>query len=93
MTEKIYIGAGKEYEFSNGGTKVTMLFFRDDIKTMQGNLPEEEGAPVRIDICRRREVSEKGMTHYGLLNTFEPKKQDTPEPKAEPVEDDSNDPF
>ena len=93
MSDKTYIGTGKEFEFANGGTKVTMMFFEDDLKLLNDNF--NDGC-VKIDISRRREPSEKGMTHYGILNTFVPTKRDTEQPaddKGTVSTEDDNAPF
>ena len=89
--DKVYIGVGKEYEFDNGGKKITMMFFEEDLKKLNDNFVD---GCVKIDINRRKEPSDKGMTHYSTLNTFKPNKPATEHPPASnEVSDTGDEPF
>ncbi|WP_438979977.1 hypothetical protein [Polynucleobacter sp.] len=69
----IYCGSGKEKIFDNGGKMVTMSFNTKDLEIMNKWAAENNGS-VRINILRRKEVSQFGQTHYGKLNQWKPDK-------------------
>ena len=73
MTEKIYIGNGKEIETKFG--KMTKLSFsKKDLLTMTANLNEKGW--VTLDLNERKEPSEWGHTHYMKIDTWKPTKKD-----------------
>ena len=75
---KVYIGNGtvKEAEFF----WLKFRFFKEDIAKLVEQSKKSKYGMVAIDIYQRREVSEKGTTHYAVLDTWQPseKKQDAP---------------
>lgn len=85
MTEKRYIGAGKSKSFDNGGT---IIKYSATIEDLEKEIAIEKAAGktwININICERREPSEKGMTHYGIIDTWEPKPQgDSPQEQPAP---------
>jgi hypothetical protein len=90
MTEKEYlISSIRKKEFSNGGSVLNCSFKLDDLEKYAN-----DGGWINLTIAERREVSDKGATHYAYNNDYEPKKQEdktyaeTPSPKQTPPVDD-----
>lgn len=73
MADKIFIGQGKEKVFDDGGSIIRLSFGPKDTKKIN-EIAAANGGWVNIDISKRREVSDKGYTHYGTLNEWKPKK-------------------
>ena len=75
--QKTYLGTGKIQTFDNGGSKIKWACLIEELeKAIQ--LQKASGETwIRIDICERREPSDKGQTHYGLLDTWKPNGQTT----------------
>lgn len=76
--DKIYVGNAKTVTTQFGDIlKVSMS--ADDLTTLQENL---SNGWVNFDILKRKAPSEKGMTHYAVLNTWKPESQANEEAPA-----------
>jgi len=76
--EKVYIGNGKTVKTGNF-TLLKFFLSPKDVDAINARATANNGWCV-IDIYKRKEPSEKGVTHYGTLNTYK-----KPEPGAHPV--------
>jgi hypothetical protein len=78
MADKIYIGTGKSRFFQDGGEIIGFRLFREDIEKINSHIDAQGG--VNIDICKRKKPSDKGQTHYGTINQWQPdgKQAETP---------------
>lgn len=74
MDNKIYIGNGKEYTFSNGGTCLRVSFSPEDLIKINDWARGNNGW-CNIDVLKRKEPSKKGVTHYGIINQWKPEKK------------------
>lgn len=81
-TDKVYIGTGKAKTFQDGGEVIKFRVSSKDLAILQGNLRD---GWVGVDICRRRQPSDKGQTHYGTLDTWQPKERRTDQQPAQPA--------
>ena len=74
MSGKEYVNKCKiqERTFDNGGSILKCAFSVDELMKHA-----DENGYVVIDLRRRREVSDKGATHYATFNKWKPKKQVT----------------
>lgn len=70
--DKQYVGNGKTIT-TQFGDILKMSMTADDLKVLQDNL---SNGWVNFDVLKRREPSEKGMTHYAVLNTWKPENQE-----------------
>jgi len=74
MKDKTYvISSIKEKVFDDGGALLNANFKMDDLELHAKN------GWVSLTIAKRREVSDKGITHYAYVNEFEPKKKEKEE--------------
>jgi len=83
MSEKIYIGAGKEKKFDGGGSSIKILLELDGMKEhweKYGFLSESGKHMLKIDVNSRKEVSQAGYTHYIILDTWKPDSADDYKP-------------
>ena len=69
--DKQYVGNGKTIT-TQFGDILKMSMTADDLKVLQENL---KNGWVNFDVLKRREPSEKGMTHYAVLNTWNPERK------------------
>jgi hypothetical protein len=78
MDEKVFINGVflREKEFDNGGSiiKVEIPNVSEFIQQLK-NLANEQGK-IRLDIKKRMNKGDNGLSHYMQLNTFIPKSQD-----------------
>lgn len=78
MEEKVFINGVflREKEFDNGGSiiKVEIPNVSEFIQQLK-NLANEQGK-IRLDIKKRMNKGDNGLSHYMQLNTFIPKSQD-----------------
>tara|TARA_R100001163_G_C5041078_1_gene179206 strand:+ start:212 stop:487 length:276 start_codon:yes stop_codon:yes gene_type:complete len=58
----------KEHEFDNGDSVLNMAVHVDELI-----IHKNSDGWVNITICKRREKSDKGVTHYAKLNDYVPK--------------------
>ena len=70
MAEKTYIGNGKVKE-TEYGDLISFKLGPNDIKSINKWAETHEGW-CTVTIFKRREPSEKGTTHYGVLDTWVP---------------------
>tara|TARA_R110000765_G_scaffold350992_2_gene440978 strand:+ start:169 stop:444 length:276 start_codon:yes stop_codon:yes gene_type:complete len=72
--DTVYINkcAIKQKTFDNGGSVLNCSFHVDELI-----IHKNENGWVNITICERRDVSEKGHTHYAKLNSYTPPTEDT----------------
>ena len=69
MSEKTYIGTGKERTFPDGGTIINLRLSDRDVQTLAGSLRD---GWTGISVRRRRAPSKTGQTHYGVLDDWQP---------------------
>ena len=81
--EKQYVGSGKVIT-TQFGEILKMSMTAEDIKVLQENL---SNGWVNFDILKRREPSEKGMTHYAVLNTWKPEAKEIEPEKKQAIND------
>jgi len=76
MDEKTFINGLfiREREFNNGGSIIKIDIDVNALTTQLEQLRNAKGF-VSIDLKKRREKSENGLSHYAELNTFIPKTQ------------------
>lgn len=90
--DKQYVGHGKVVTTQYGDI-LKMSLTAENVETLQKNL---ENGWVNFDVLKRKAPSEKGMTHYGVLNTWKPENADSapasPTKKAEPTSVEEMDP-
>lgn len=94
--EKIYCGSAKPGPEKAPHIEYKILIGKKDAENILARCDENEGF-CWVNFCRRREVSEKGMTHYLQIDTWKPNghvsvKRDAPVEEVE-VLDDDNIPF
>lgn len=88
--ETIYINkcSIKEKTFDNGGSVLNCSFHIDELITYKN-----ENGWVNLTICERREVSDKGHTHYAKLNNYTPPTDDSSDVEEKSKLDDDDFPF
>ena len=78
MSDKKFFGIYKAKTFEiKDGSKFQILKVSFPMSELQEmiSIAEKNNGWINLDVKRRREVSEKGITHYGELNTFKPKNE------------------
>ena len=79
----------KEYEFDNGGTELKVsVLVEDFIKSLRS---AETNGWANLIIKRRKEPSEKGVTHYIFENPWKPEQQNTTSTYSSPSQADDDD--
>lgn len=70
MADKTYINGLfiKTHTFNDGG-EIIKLAVKVEALVAELNQYQQDGW-VNIDLCRRKEPSDKGHTHYAVLNLF-----------------------
>jgi len=98
MADKIYCGNGKEHTFKDGGKILKLSFSKKELQIMLANVNEK--GYVNTNVCKRKEPSKFGQTHYLTIDDWQPdKKADVNAgsnelPLTEPAKtDDSDMPF
>lgn len=66
--EKVYIGSGKEIE-TQYGKMLKLSLNKGDIQKLQENM---DGDWINLSVHQRREPSERGSTHYMVVDTWKP---------------------
>lgn len=79
MADKIYCGNGKVIK-TQYGDLMKLSLHPDDIEKLVNRSKETKGGWVNLVVKERREPSEKGMTHYLEVDTWEPNQQDGENP-------------
>lgn len=82
MNDKTYLGTGKIQTFDNGGSKIKYACPIDELEKSIALQKADGQTWIRIDICERREPSDKGQTHYGVLDTWKPSQSPQSAPQA-----------
>ena len=98
MSDKRYCANGKIVEMK-WGQQLKLYIYQKDVDLMAGEI-EQNGGLCVVDIVKRKQPSDKGMTHYAVINSWRPdKKKDEPqsEPgqfeKQQPVDNQDSLPF
>jgi hypothetical protein len=77
--QKTYVGIGREKKFQDGNSIINLSLSLNHLETLRDNCNADGW--VVVAIARRREVSDKGQTHYGYINTYQAKRKDGPAPE------------
>lgn len=78
MSEKIYIGNGKEKTFDNGGSIINITIGLDGIKEYfekYGFTTDQGKKKLKLVVSKRRETDQYGNTHFVTVDTFKPEQQ------------------
>jgi len=90
MSEKIYIGSGKEKHFNDGGSVINLIIGLDGIAQYfkdYGFTTDQGKKKLKLVVQKRREIDQYGNSHYVTVDTWKPEQQQAP-PPAEKFEDD-----
>ena len=90
MSDKIYIGNGKEKTFDNGGSVINCMITMDGLSQIfkdHGFTTQNGVKKLKLIIGKRREIDQYGNSHYVQIDTWKPDQQTAPAP-AEDFEDD-----
>ena len=80
--QKTYIGSGKIRTFDNGGSIIKWSSPIDELEKAIAIQRAQGETWININICERKEPSEKGMTHYGVLDTWKPDPNKSQQPQS-----------
>lgn len=69
MSEKTYIGTGKERVFPGGGSVINLRLSESDLQTLTASIRD---GWTGISVRKRRAPSRTGQTHYGVLDDWQP---------------------
>ena len=75
MSDKIYVGNGKERKFDNGGSIITITVDIDAVMTAckdYGFTTEAGKRKIRLKVSQRREVDQYGNSHAVEVDTWKP---------------------
>lgn len=78
-SDKVYVNAMwfEEKTFDDGGSIIKVNITADDmIKFLKEN--KNKDGYVKIVVSKRKQVGEKGQTHYAYLDTWQPTIKSTP---------------
>ncbi len=92
MSEKIYIGTGKEKFFADGSSLINVTLSLDGLRELfenYGFTTEQGKKKLGIVISKRKEPDQYGHTHKVMINTYKPEQEHRPDS----VENQENDPF
>jgi|TARA_R110000787_G_scaffold29297_6_gene79444 hypothetical protein len=78
----------KEKTFDNGGSVLNVAVHVDELI-----IHKNKDGWVNLSICQRREISDKGHTHYAKLNTYTPPTEVSTSTETESTESDTDLPF
>jgi len=84
MTDKIYCGNGRVLT-TKFGQMLKLSLTSEDVQALMDNI---DNGWVNIKVCKRKEPSEKGTTHYLEIDTWKPEKKAADKPAeaaAEPA--------
>lgn len=87
MADKIYCGVGKLKD-SKYGDRLELTLWEKDIAAINARLEAVRAGKfpaVKLVIQQRKEPSEKGYTHYGIIDTWEPKPRVDEQPVEQPL--------
>ncbi len=68
---KTYVGNGKAVQTDSGFSFLRLNLSPKDLAALNTWASTNNGWAT-IDVMKRKEPSEKGITHYGVLNTWKP---------------------
>jgi len=75
MSEKIYVGNGKEKTFDNGGSIINVTLDVDDLakafKEYGWTTPGQK-RKIKVNVSKGRELDQYGNTHYVVVDTWKP---------------------
>lgn len=86
-TDKIYCGTGKLKE-GKFGDRLELTLWEKDVAAINARwdaVRSGKFAAVKLVIQQRKEPSEKGYTHYGVIDTWEPKPRADEQPFEQPL--------
>ena len=75
MSDKIYIGSGKEKTFDNGGSVINCMITLDGLNQIfkdHGFTTQQGVKKLKIIVGKRREPDQWGNTHSVSIDTFKP---------------------
>lgn len=72
--QKTYLGNGKAIKTDSGFSFLRFNLSPKDLEVIN-NWAKSNNGWCTIDVMKRKEPSEKGVTHYGVLNTWKPTKK------------------
>ena len=78
MSEKIYVGQGRKVDFTNGGSKISLVLTLDGMKgyfEKYGFTAKSGKKMIKLDICEKKEPDQWENTHYAIIDTFKPNQQ------------------
>ena len=81
MSEKIYIGSGKEKIFDNGGSVINCMITLDGLAQIfkdHGFTTQNGVKKLKLIIGKRREIDQYGNSHYVQIDTWKPDQQTAP---------------
>jgi len=84
--DKIYVGNAKIRKGTYGDI-VKYLLSAEDVAKIVKRSSENDGW-CAIDICERKQPSDKGYTHYGMIDTWKPERKGD-KGNTNPVDDDN----
>ena len=90
MSEKIYIGNGRQKTFQDGGSIINLTIDLNGIKDhfeKYGFTTDAGKKKLKLVVQKRREIDQYGNSHYITVDTWKPEQQQAP-PPAEEFEDD-----
>ncbi len=70
MSDKIYVGNGKEITFKDGGSIIKISISPDDLAKLSAAV--SPSGWVNLELHKRKEVSAKGQTHYLCVDNWKP---------------------
>lgn len=80
--DKVYVGHAKAVP-TQYGEILKISLTADDLKLLQENL---ENGWVNFSLFKRKAPSEKGMTHYGVIDNWKPNANQAPAQNTAPTE-------
>jgi len=78
MSEKIYIGSGKEKVFPDGGSVINCMITLDGLNQIfkdHGFTTDKGVKKLKIIVGKRREPDQWGNTHSVEIDTWKPQQQ------------------
>lgn len=75
MSDKMYIGNGKERKFDNGGSVISVSLEIDNLQQIYdsyGYITKTGKRCIRLKVGQRREVGKFGETHTVEVDTWKP---------------------
>ena len=72
--QKIYAGNGKAIQTDSGFSFLRFSISPKDLEAINAWAKNNNGW-CNLDIMKRKQPSEKGITHYGQINTWVPQKK------------------